>query len=79
LELSDRKQPESGGHLHNEELHNFYSSDISRVIKSRRVRWEGRISRRGKMRNAYRILVENLKGKDHFGNLGIYERIHFSN
>jgi hypothetical protein len=28
--------------LHNEELHNLYtSSDISRVIKSRRMRWAG--------------------------------------
>jgi PAS domain-containing protein len=30
--------------LHNEELHDFYSSpDIIRMIKSRRMRWEGQV------------------------------------
>ena len=32
--------------LHNEELHNLYRSpNIVRVIKSRRLRWEGRVAR----------------------------------
>jgi hypothetical protein len=32
--------------LHNEELHNLYSSpNIIRMIKSRRMRWEGHIVR----------------------------------
>jgi hypothetical protein len=44
--------------LHNEELHNLYSSpNIIRMIKSRRMRWAGHVSRRGATRNAYRILV----------------------
>jgi hypothetical protein len=44
--------------LHNEELHNLYSSpDIIRVIKSRRMRWAGHVARMGEKRNAYRILV----------------------
>jgi hypothetical protein len=31
--------------LHNEELHNLYSSpDIIRMIKSRRVRWAGYVA-----------------------------------
>jgi hypothetical protein len=31
--------------LHNEELHNLYASpNITRVIKSRRMRWEGHIA-----------------------------------
>jgi hypothetical protein len=34
--------------LHNEELHNLYCSpSISRMIKSRRVRWAGHVARRG--------------------------------
>jgi hypothetical protein len=44
--------------LHNEELHNFYSSpSISRMTKSRRLRVAGHIARMGEKRNAYRILV----------------------
>jgi hypothetical protein len=35
--------------LHNEELHNLYSSpDIIRMIKSRRMRWAGYLVRMGK-------------------------------
>jgi hypothetical protein len=34
--------------LHNEELHNLYSSpNIIRMIKSRRIRWAGHMARRG--------------------------------
>jgi hypothetical protein len=44
--------------LHNEELHNLYSSpSIIRKIKSRRMRWEGHVARTRWKRNAYRILV----------------------
>jgi hypothetical protein len=44
--------------LHNEELHNLYSSpNIIRMIKSRRMRWAGHLARMGESRNAYRILV----------------------
>jgi hypothetical protein len=44
--------------LHNEELHNLYSSpSIIRMIKSRRMRWAGHVARMGEKRNAYRILV----------------------
>jgi hypothetical protein len=36
--------------LHNEELHNFYSSpSISRMIKSRRMRWAWHVARIGIM------------------------------
>jgi hypothetical protein len=32
--------------LHNEELHNFYSSpNIIRMLKSRRMRWAGHVGR----------------------------------
>jgi hypothetical protein len=44
--------------LHNEELHNLYSSpNIMRMIKSRRMRWAGHVARMGATRNTYRILV----------------------
>jgi glutathionyl-hydroquinone reductase len=42
--------------LHNEELHDFYSSpSIIRMIKSRRMRWVGHVVRMGVKRNAYRL------------------------
>jgi hypothetical protein len=44
--------------LHNEELHNLYSSpDIIRQIKSRKMRWTGHVARMGKERKLYRVLV----------------------
>jgi hypothetical protein len=53
--------------LHNEELHNLYSSlSLIRMIKSRRMRWAGHAAYRGK-RNAYRILVGKPEGKRPLG------------
>jgi hypothetical protein len=44
--------------LHNEELHNLYSSpDVIRMIKSKRMRCAGHVARMGAKRNSYRILV----------------------
>jgi hypothetical protein len=44
--------------LHNEELHDLYSSrSIIRIIKARRMRWAWRVARMGEKRNAYRLLV----------------------
>jgi hypothetical protein len=37
------------------------------------MRGAGYIACMGDMRNAYRILVENLKGRDNWGDLGICE------
>jgi hypothetical protein len=37
------------------------------MIKSRRMRWAGHVARMGEKRNAYRILVGNLKGKRPMG------------
>jgi hypothetical protein len=52
--------------LHNEELHDLNSvPNIIRVIKSRRTRWVGHIAWKGEKRNAYRILVESQREKDH--------------
>jgi hypothetical protein len=50
--------------LHNEELHNLYSSpSIIRMIKSRRMRWVGHVTCMEEKRNAYMILVGKLEGK----------------
>jgi hypothetical protein len=43
MDLLPKRDEETGGwrKLHNEELHNLYSSpSIIRIIKSRRMRWE---------------------------------------
>jgi hypothetical protein len=54
--------------LHKKELHKLYSSpNIIRMIKSRRMRWVGQVARRGKKRNAYRILVGKPEGKRPLG------------
>jgi hypothetical protein len=50
--------------LHNEELHNLYSSpNIIRMIKSWRMRWAVHVARMGEMRNAHRILVGKPEGR----------------
>jgi hypothetical protein len=52
--------------LHNEELHNLYSSlSIIRMIKSRTMRWAWHVARMGK--TAYRILLGNPEGKRPLG------------
>jgi hypothetical protein len=49
--------------LHNEELHNLYSSpDIIRQIKSRRMRWTGHVARMGEERKVYTVLVGKPEG-----------------
>jgi hypothetical protein len=54
--------------LHNEELHNLYSSpNIIRIIKSRRMRWAGLVARIGEKRNVYRILIGKPEGKRPLG------------
>jgi hypothetical protein len=54
--------------LHNEELHNLYSSpNIIRTIKSRRMRWARHVARMGEKRNAYRILVGKPEGRRPLG------------
>jgi hypothetical protein len=52
--------------LHNEDLHNLYSSpNIIRMIKSRRMRWARHVVRMGETTNACRILVGKPEGKNH--------------
>jgi hypothetical protein len=54
--------------LHNEELHDVYSSpNINRIIKLRSMRWAGHVARMGEKRNAYRLLVRKPEGRRPLG------------
>jgi hypothetical protein len=54
--------------LLNEELRDLYSSRSRiRIIKSRRMRWEGHVAQMGEKRNAYRLLVGKSEGKRPLG------------
>jgi hypothetical protein len=54
--------------LHNEKLHNLYSSpDIIREVKSRRMRWAGHVARIGEERKVYKVLVGKPEGKRPLG------------
>jgi hypothetical protein len=54
--------------LHNEELHNLYSSpSVIRIIKSRMMRWAGHVARIGAKRNVYRLLIGKPEGKRPLG------------
>jgi hypothetical protein len=56
--------------LHNEELHNLYSSpDIITQVKSRRMRWAGHVARMREDRKVYKILVGKPEGKRPLGRL----------
>jgi hypothetical protein len=49
--------------LHNEDLHDLYSSpSIIRIIKSRRMRWAGHVGRMGN-KKVYRLLVGKPEGR----------------
>jgi hypothetical protein len=51
--------------LHNEELHNLYSSsNIIIMIKPRRMTWGWHVARMGEKKNAYRVLVGKRGGKN---------------
>jgi hypothetical protein len=63
-----REEDRSWRKLHNDELHNLYSSQtIVRVFKSRRMRWAGHVARMGEERGIYRVLVRRPKGKRPLG------------
>jgi hypothetical protein len=53
--------------LHNDELHNLYSSsNIVRVFKSRSMRWAGHVARMGE-KKVLRVLVGRPEGKRPLG------------
>jgi hypothetical protein len=54
--------------IHNEELNDLYSSsNIVRVIKSRRMRWAGQVAPMREGRGLYRVLVGKPDGKSPLG------------
>jgi hypothetical protein len=53
-----REEDGSWRKLHNDELHDLYSSpNIVRVIKSKRMSWAGHVARMGEGRGVYRVWV----------------------
>jgi len=58
--------------LHNDELNDLYfSPNIVRVIKSRRMRWVGHVACMGEERGLYRVLVGKAERANHWGDLGV--------
>jgi hypothetical protein len=54
--------------VHNEKRNGLYSSpNIVRVIKSRGMRWVGRVTRMGERRNLYKVLVGKPEGRRPLG------------
>ena len=57
--------------LHNEELHSLYrSSNIVKVIRSRRLRWAGHVARMEEGRSTFKILIGKPRGKTPLGKGG---------
>jgi hypothetical protein len=51
--------------LHNEELHDLYSSpSINRIIKSRRMRWTGHVARMGRRGMNTYVIGGKARGKE---------------
>jgi hypothetical protein len=71
-----REEDGSWRKLHNDELHSLYSSpNIVRVIKSRRMRWAGHVTRMGEGRGVYRVFVGRPEYKRPLVDLGVGGRI----
>jgi hypothetical protein len=70
LRIFGPKREEDGSwrKLHYDELHDLYSSpNIVRVIKSRRMKWAGHVTRMGEGRGAYRVLIGRPEGRRPLG------------
>jgi hypothetical protein len=62
----------SWGKLHNEELHKLYfSPNIVWMVKSRRIRRVGNVTRMGWNRSAQSVLVGKGEGQKPLGRLGL--------
>ena len=58
--------------LHNEELNDLYfSPNVVRVIKSRKMGWAGHVARMEERRGVYWVLVGNLRERDHLEDPGV--------
>jgi hypothetical protein len=65
-----REEDGSWRKVQNDELHSLYSStNIVRVIKSRRMRWEGHVASMEEGRGIYRVLVGRPESKTSQGKL----------
>jgi hypothetical protein len=63
-----REEGGSWGKLDNDEIHELYSSrNIVRVIKSRRIRWAGYVTRMAEGRGVYSVSIGRPKGKRSLG------------
>jgi hypothetical protein len=63
-----REEDGSWRKLHNDEIRNLYfSPNIVRVIKARRMSWAGHVARMGEGRGVYRVLVGRPEGKRPLG------------
>jgi hypothetical protein len=70
-----REEDRSWRILHNDELHNLYSSpNIVRVIKSRRMKWTGHVARMGSGEVFIGCWLGGPKVRDRWENLGVGER-----
>jgi hypothetical protein len=61
--------------LREEELCNFYSTNITGATKSRRMRWSRLVACMEERLNACVVLVANPKGKSHVKDLDVDGRI----
>jgi hypothetical protein len=72
-----REEDESWRKLHNDELHSLYfSPNIVRVIKSRRMKWAGHVARawgRGDVFTGFWLRAPKVR--DHWVDLGVGRRI----
>jgi hypothetical protein len=67
-----REEDGSWRKLHNDELHSLYfSPNIVKVIKSRRMRWAGYVAHMGRGEMLTGFWLGGLKGRDHWEYLGI--------
>jgi hypothetical protein len=63
-----REEDRSWRKFHNDELHTlYYSPNIFKVIKSRRMRWVRHVACLGEGRGVYRVLVGRLEGERPLG------------
>jgi hypothetical protein len=71
-----REEGGSWRRLHNDELHNLYSSpNIGRVIKSWRMLWVGHVARMGEVFIGF--WLGSRKVRDHWEDLGVGGKVTF--